>query len=173
MFSAGAVYRAHPGCKVAEEQPYWLGRGGLMLSPFSFQALLPPQHHDCLQRCCHNANMLGVLLPWVTVVTCRVWTSIFLPTLERDTWQVGEASYSHSIKTGFSDIHTQDDIARTIFCMTRPGQISTGHRKWPVGLQAFAACRGCPSSCVSLMKSWEQWALCWGSWLWPGTPLTS
>lgn len=100
---AGTVYRAHPGCKVAEEQPYWPGRGGLMLYPFSFQALLP-QHHHCFQRCCHNASMLGVLLPWVAVVTCRMWTCILLPTLERDTRQLGEASHSHSAKTGFSGI---------------------------------------------------------------------
>lgn len=155
MFSTDAIYRAHPGCKVAEEQPYWLGRGGLMLYPFSFQALLPPQHHDCFLRCCHNANMLGVLPPWVTVVNCRMWTSILLPTLERDTWQLGDASHSHSAKTGFSGIqhpgqHSEDN---SLYDKARPNQ----HWSPQMASQSSSLC-SMQRACISLRKSWEQWA---------------
>ena len=174
MFSAGAVYRAHPGCKVAEEEPYWLGRGGLMLYPFSFQALLPSQHHHCFQRCCHNASMLGVLLPWVAVVTFRMWTCILLPTLERDTRQLGEASHSHSAKAGFSGIqHPGWQWGQFFVWQGQAKSALVTANVQTLSLQAFAACRKCPSSCISLIKSWEQRALRWGSWVWPGRPLTS
>ena len=130
MFSAGAVYRAHPGCKVAEEQPYWLGRDGLMLYPVSFQALMPPPHHHCFQRCCHNANVGST----PTLSNCSYLQDVNQHA-STHSWKRRLAAWRPPIATqprqASPASSTQDDIARTVLCMTRPAQISTGHCKWP------------------------------------------